>query len=99
MTLAVRLRYESLTWPLADARPLSRCEGRKSQMQPQLPTRSTDATRLDNPTHGPSFFPAPAVNRAHLGHARPFPPAIATTSLRRHLQMRSPPFASFHCWR
>ena len=72
----------SLTWPFADAGLPSRREGRKSQSQPQLPTRSPDATRLDNPTDGASFFPVPAVSRAYLGHARTYPPAIATTSLR-----------------
>ena len=72
----------SLTWPLANAGLPSRREGRKSQTQPQLPTRYPDATRLHNPTDGATFFPVPAVNRAHLGHARTFPPALATTSLR-----------------
>ncbi len=35
-------------------------------MQAPLPTRSTDATRLDNPTAGGSFFPVPAVTAPAL---------------------------------
>jgi hypothetical protein len=62
---------------------LSRREGRKCQTQALLLTRPTDEFGFDSPTAGDSFFPVPVVIRAHLGHTRPFSPAIATTSLRR----------------
>jgi len=45
-------RGASVTWPLADAGLPSRREGRRSQTQHPLPTRSTDSTRFDDPTAG-----------------------------------------------
>jgi len=77
MILAVRIRSESLTWPLVDGDPRSRREG-----QAQLPTRFRDATCLDNPAAGSSFFPVPPVT----------PPALDTSTLRRP-RSRPLPFA------
>ena len=56
-------------------------------MQPQLPTRSTDATRLDNPTAGGSFFPAPAVTPLALDTS-----ALSRPRVRPH-RLRQPALA------
>jgi hypothetical protein len=99
-----------LTWPLAETGALSRPEGRKSQTQAPLPTHSTDATRLDNPTAGGSFFPVPAVTAPALDRpslsrprSRPIPlrrPAICTSAC-CHLRLSTlggentaPPFST-----
>ena len=61
MIFAARIQSESLVWPLAETGSLLRLEPRKSRTHAQLPTRCTDATCLDSPTAGRSFFPGPAA--------------------------------------
>ena len=69
MILVVRIRSESLVWPLADGGHLLRREPRKSQTEAPLPTGSRDATRVGNPTAGSSFLPVPAVTPRTLTQA------------------------------
>ena len=73
----------SLTTSFAETRALSQREGRKPQAQASLATRSTDATRFDNPTAGSSFFLALAVTAPALDTRTPSRPRSRPHALRR----------------
>jgi len=99
MIRAVRIRSESLMWPLAETGPFSPSKPRKSRAHASLPTRSTDSIPLDNPVAWLFLLRAPS-NSASFGRA-PFMLAVPTTfpSPLAAWDLRSLPFPSFHARR